>query len=72
MRKIFLLGAATALAYIAGRGMQQQAVAAEASGPRRSGAALSGILPILLAPRWLRPFLVLRALLPGGRQAGPR
>ncbi len=61
MRKLFLFGGAAALAYMLGRGKAGEArQAAARHGHRRI--RLTDILEVLLAPRWLKPVLLARAI----------
>jgi hypothetical protein len=65
MRKLFLLGAASVMAYIAGRGMAQQVPGTPPGQPGTS--RIASLIPILFAPRWMKPLLLARAFLPGRR-----
>jgi hypothetical protein len=70
MKKLLLLVAAL-LAFTGARGAARSTSAAAAHAPRRLSFAT--IWPILLAPRWLRLPLLLRALVGGGRRpSAPR
>jgi hypothetical protein len=65
MKKLLLIAAAV-LAFTGARGAARSSGAAAAAAPRRLSFAT--IWPILLAPRWLRVPLLLRALVGGGRR----
>jgi hypothetical protein len=73
VRKLLLLGIAALFAFRGGKGLSQQPHSPAAGAGGRSPAArsqfgLGGILSLLFAPRWLRPFMIARALIPARRR----
>jgi hypothetical protein len=61
MRKLLWLGGAAALAYVFGKGKTGQARDVAARDGRR-GIGVRDIVEVMVAPRWLRPVLLVRAL----------
>ena len=61
MRKLLFLGGAAALAYAFGKSAKGQARNVAARDGRR-GIRLADILEVMIAPRWLKPVLLARAV----------
>jgi hypothetical protein len=62
MRKLLMIGAAAALAMLGGRGMARRGSARQGV-----GSLLRAVLPVMLAPRWMRPMMLARVAARGRR-----